>query len=60
MDEPGYAMDHSEIDKIYEVANGYTDDKTLHCYFYDDHFCYIVFFRIVLKKGQKIVVKQNY
>lgn len=63
MDNSGYAMDYSEIDKIYEeiqdFANGYTDEKTLHCYFYDDHFCYIVFFRIVLKKGQKIVVKQD-
>ncbi len=63
MDEPGYAMKQSEISDIYEeiqdFANGYTDDKTLYCYFYDSNFCYIVFFKIVLKKGQKIVVKQD-
>lgn len=63
MDEPGYAMSQSEITEIYEeiqdFANGYTDDKTLHCYFHDSNFCYIVFFKIALKKGQKIVVKQD-
>ncbi len=58
-----YEMKNSEITDIYEefqdFANGYIDDKTLHCYFYDDNFCYIVFFRIILKKDKKIIVKQD-
>ncbi len=60
---PGYKMDQSEISDIYETiqdfANGYMDEETLYCYFHDSHFFYIVFFRIILKKGQKIVVKQD-
>lgn len=63
MDAPSYALQYSEIDEIYEeiqdFANGYTDDKTLYCYFYDEHFSYIIFFTIVMKKDKKIIVKQD-
>ena len=63
MNRPTYAIAGSEIDDIYEklqdFANGHILDKTIYCYFYDENFDYIVLFTIHLKKGNKIIVKQD-
>ena len=63
IDLPSYAMQYSEIDDIYEeiqdFTNGYINDETLYCYFYDEHFNYIIFFKIIMKINQKIIVKQD-
>lgn len=63
LDASNYELENSEIDDIYEeiqdFVQGYIDDETLYCYFCDQHFRYIIFFTITLKKGQKIKVKQD-
>lgn len=63
MNSPSYAINGSEIDDIYEklqdFVNGHILDETIYCYFYDENFDYIVLFTIHLKKGNKIIVKQD-